>query len=76
MAPKHSEAQSVYLLPLTDGGAPDVKGTYIYLPPPIKPYIVRFIVKGTSSITRKGSLWTNIPAKGEVFCRQKFKEHP
>ncbi|KAF2810531.1 glycogen debranching enzyme [Mytilinidion resinicola] len=70
-------SQEVYLLPLTDSGAPDVPGTYIYLPPPKEqsPYVVRFLVEGTSSICRKGSLWVNIPAKGEPFKRDKYHEY-
>lgn len=77
MAPQHQQTQAVYLLPLTDEGAPDVKGTYIYLPPPSEdsPYLVRFIIKGTSSICRNGSLWSNIPTKGEEFHRDKYNEY-
>jgi len=69
--------QSVYLLPLTDAGAPDIPGghNYVYLPPPSDPtYLVRFSIEGTSSICREGSLWVNIPGKGEEFERKKFKE--
>ncbi|GME52213.1 hypothetical protein GTA08_BOTSDO02989 [Neofusicoccum parvum] len=66
---------TVYLLPLTDGGAPDVPGTYIYLPPPTSPaYTIRFAIEGTSSICREGSLWVNIPAEGEQFQRDRFRE--
>jgi glycogen debranching enzyme len=69
-------SQNVYVLPLTDGGAPDVPGGYIYLPPPSKPaYIVRFSILGTSSICRNGSLWVNFPAEGEEFRRHKYKEY-
>ncbi|KAF2744113.1 glycoside hydrolase family 133 protein [Sporormia fimetaria CBS 119925] len=67
---------AVYQLPLTDSGAPDVAGTYIYLPPPTDPaYIVRFQIEGTSSICRKGSLWVNIPKKGEKFQRDRYREY-
>lgn len=69
-------SQAVYLLPLTDGGAPDVPGTYIYLPPPSDPaYVVRFQIKGTSSICRQGSLWVNIPSKGKDFHRDSYREY-
>ena len=34
---KSQQTQAVYLLPLTDSGAPDVPGQYIYLPPPTDP---------------------------------------
>ncbi|KAJ4411109.1 bifunctional 4-alpha-glucanotransferase/amylo-alpha-1,6-glucosidase [Didymella pomorum] len=67
---------AVYLLPLTDAGAPDVPGSYIYLPPPCDPaYCVRFQIQGTSSICREGSLWVNIPAKGEKFSRGHYREY-
>jgi glycogen debranching enzyme len=69
-------AQEVYLLPLTDEGAPDVPGQYIYLPPPTNPpYVVRFAIEGTSSICRQGSLWSNIPTPGEPFQRHEFREY-
>jgi glycogen debranching enzyme len=77
MAPPTQPApKNVYLLPLTDGGAPDVPGTYVYLPPPTRPsYILRFVIEGTSSICREGSLWVNIPAKDETFNRSNYKEY-
>ena len=69
-------SQTAYLLPLTDAGAPDVPGSYIYLPPPTTPaYCVRFQIQGTSSICRQGSLWVNIPAKGDKFERSKYREY-
>ncbi|OCK82729.1 glycoside hydrolase family 133 protein [Lepidopterella palustris CBS 459.81] len=75
-AVKRPSPQAVYLLPLTDGGAPDVSGTYIYLPPPSDPpYVVRFQIEGISSICRHGSLWVNIPAKGEDFRRDQYREY-
>ncbi len=76
MPPKTIQSShAVYLLPLTDEGAPDVLGSYIYLPSPSDPpYVLRFAIKGTSSICRQGSLWVNIPAPGEEFHREKFRE--
>ncbi|KAH7072927.1 glucanotransferase domain of glycogen debranching enzyme-domain-containing protein [Paraphoma chrysanthemicola] len=75
-APSKAASQAVYLLPLTDAGAPDVPGSYIYLPPPTEPaYSVRFQIQGTSSICRYGSLWVNIPAKGEKFKRSQYREY-
>jgi glycogen debranching enzyme len=74
--PTAQQTQAVYLLPLTDNGAPDVAGQYIYLPPPSDPnYIVRFQIEGASSICRRGSLWVNIPAKGEKFQRNQYREY-
>ena len=64
----------VYMLPLTDTGAPDIAGDHISLPPPREPYTLRIAIEGASSITRNGSLWTDVPAKGEKFGRNKFRE--
>ena len=65
----------IYLLPLTDSGAPDVPDGFIYLPPPTDPaYILRFEIEGTSSICREGSLWVNIPEPGAVFDKDRFRE--
>ncbi|KAF2015749.1 glycoside hydrolase family 133 protein [Aaosphaeria arxii CBS 175.79] len=73
---KRQGSQVVYQLPLTDSGAPAVPGTYIYLPPPTEPaYVVRFQIEGTSSICREGSLWVNIPAKGDKFKRDQYREY-
>ena len=69
-------SKEVYLLPLNDDGAPDVPDHYIYLPPPKResPYIVRFAIGGASSVCRSGSLWVNVPATGERFQRDKYRE--
>ena len=77
MAPRNILAsQETYLLPLTDQGAPDVPGGYIYLPPPTKPaYNLRFAIEGTSSICREGSLWVNIPDAGKDFDRQNYRQY-
>lgn len=75
MSPRE-RTQDCYLLPLTDKGAPDVAGQYIYLPPPTDPsYLVCFQIEGTSSICRHGSLWVNVPAKGEKFTRDRYREY-
>ena len=75
-APRQPPTQQIYLLPLTDAGAPAVPGQYIYLPPPSDhAYSIRFVIEGTSSITRHGSLWVNIPAKGERFRRAHYREY-
>ncbi|KAI9782452.1 MAG: hypothetical protein M1839_004938 [Geoglossum umbratile] len=76
MASNGAASTEVHRLRLTDTGAPDVPGGYIYLPPPTDPaYILRFAIEGTSSICRQGSLWVNIPAVGEPFQRDKFREY-
>ncbi|KAF1355279.1 hypothetical protein BDV97DRAFT_345156 [Delphinella strobiligena] len=76
MAPGVQHTQAVYNLPLKDNGSPDVPGQYLYLPPPTTPaYKIRFVIEGTSSICREGSLWVNIPATGEKFDRKKYHEY-
>ncbi|KAJ5676070.1 Glycogen debranching enzyme [Penicillium macrosclerotiorum] len=70
-----ASSRQVYLLPLKDDGSPDVPGGYIYLPPPGDAgYVLRFIIEGTSSICRQGSLWVNIPEEGKAFERHSFRE--
>lgn len=78
MPPQQVTDRNIYLLPLKDDGSPDMPGEppYIYLTPPTIPhYNIRFQIEGTSSICRQGSLWVNIPAKGEDFDRKKFHEY-
>lgn len=77
MAAEGSRASpEVWLLQLTDDGAPDVPSGYIYMPPPTDPaYILRFEIEGTSSICRQGSLWVNIPASGEPFRRGQYRSY-
>ncbi|KXL43716.1 glycoside hydrolase family 133 protein [Acidomyces richmondensis BFW] len=78
MAPQQVNNHTVYLLPLKDDGSPDLAGDppYIYLSPPTVPaYSIRFEIDGTSSICREGSLWVNIPGKGEQFDRKHFREY-
>lgn len=78
MSPQQVSNHTVHLLPLKDDGSPDVSGdpAYLYLAPPSHPaYSIRFQINGTSSICREGSLWVNIPKKGEQFGRKKFNEY-
>jgi len=78
MPPKSRDqgSRQVYLLPLTDYGAPDVPNEYIYLPAPTEPpYYLRFTLEGTSSICRQGILWVNIPLPGQQFDRGHFREY-
>lgn len=76
MSPQQvKSASEIFLLPLSDEGAPEIPGGYIYLPPPTQPpYSIRFLIEGTSSICRQGSLWVNLPESGETFDRSKFRE--
>ncbi|ODH26713.1 glycogen debranching enzyme [Paracoccidioides brasiliensis] len=74
-APKRSQ-HGVYLLPLTDDGAPDVAHGYVSLPHPTDPpYILRFVIEGSSAVCRRGRLWVNIPHPGARFERGFFREY-
>ncbi|KAI9714308.1 MAG: hypothetical protein M1820_000269 [Bogoriella megaspora] len=74
--PSRQAPKTVYLLPLNDDGSPDVPGNYIYLPHPTTPaWNLRFAIEGASSICRQGSLWVNIPAEGETFDRNRYREY-
>ncbi|KAI9728919.1 MAG: hypothetical protein M1828_000004 [Chrysothrix sp. TS-e1954] len=73
-----SAKQTVYTLPLTDQGAPDIPGAhnYIYLPPPTEPaYLLRISIQGTSSICRHGTFCINVPGDKEEFERSRFRKY-
>lgn len=69
-----SSTDTVYLLPLTDDGSPDVPDKYIFLPATHPAYTLRFEIDGTSPITRQGSLWVNVPVEGKNFDRHTYQE--
>ncbi|EON97811.1 putative glycogen debranching enzyme protein [Phaeoacremonium minimum UCRPA7] len=76
MIPRTMISNEVYLLELNDDGSPNVPGEYVYIAPKTRdPVTIRFTIEGTSSITRHGSLWVNIPAQGVDFQRNKFTEY-
>lgn len=78
MAPAQINNRTIYLLQLRDDGPPNLPGDrpYMYLPEVTSPnYCIRFEIEGTSSICREGSLWVNLPAKGEKFDRKSFREY-
>lgn len=76
MSHHKSNAPTVYLLRLTDSGAPDVNGGYISLPAPVPAYTLRFTIEGASSICREGKLWINVPEDGKEFERETFHAIP
>lgn len=76
VAQDYLTSQEVHLLPLSDDGAPNVSGEYIYLKAPTDPaYLIRFEIEGTSSICRQGCLWINIPEPGKPFRRDVFRKY-
>ncbi|KAK9462891.1 glucanotransferase domain of glycogen debranching enzyme-domain-containing protein [Lipomyces oligophaga] len=69
----------VYVLPLSDVGAPMPlgSGTFISLPAPYELYILRFVFSSISSVSRDGTLWCNVPPTADdQFSRETFYPHP
>ncbi|KZV99969.1 glycoside hydrolase family 13 protein [Exidia glandulosa HHB12029] len=64
----------VYELQLDDDGGPNKDRSYIRLPPPYRPYILRVSLRAGTPATRNGVLKTNFPLDGGKFERTKFVE--
>jgi glycogen debranching enzyme len=67
-------SQTIHVLNLNDDGSPDIIGSYINLPPPLETYTLRFAIVGGAKVCREGTLYVNIPKKGEEFDRKKFQK--
>ncbi|PWN22903.1 putative 4-alpha-glucanotransferase [Microstroma glucosiphilum] len=65
----------VYQLSLEDDGSPSKEKSYIRLPAPVEPYLLRFGIEAGSVASKQGSLWTNFPPQGQAFERSKFTEY-
>ncbi|KAK9448060.1 glucanotransferase domain of glycogen debranching enzyme-domain-containing protein [Limtongia smithiae] len=71
-------ALQTYLLPLSDVGAPSPvgSGTFISLPSPYEPYLLRFQISSISLVSRDGTLWCNVPPSDDIeFDRETFYPH-
>ncbi|WVN91067.1 glycogen debranching enzyme [Cryptococcus depauperatus CBS 7841] len=69
-----SEPVQVWELALEDDGGPGPGKNYIRLPPPIKPYILRFSIQPGTEVSRNGVLKSDFPMDGGVFQRGDWKE--
>lgn len=47
---------------------------YIRLPPPFKPYVLRFTLQPGTDVTRNGVLKSDFPMDGGAFKRDDWKE--
>ncbi|KAK9478635.1 glucanotransferase domain of glycogen debranching enzyme-domain-containing protein [Lipomyces japonicus] len=68
----------IYTLPLSDVGAPTPagSGTFISLPAPYEPYVLRFVISSVSSVSRDGTLWCNVPPdESTEFDRDYYYPH-
>ncbi|KDN43331.1 glycoside hydrolase family 133 protein [Tilletiaria anomala UBC 951] len=70
-----SSLLQVFELNLEEDGSPGSERAYVRLPPPVKPYVLRFTIEAGGSACRDGRLWTNFPPRGSEFDRKKFWEH-
>ncbi|KAF9397406.1 hypothetical protein BGX21_008912 [Mortierella sp. AD011] len=66
---------TIYRVALDDDGSPAENASYIRLPPPNKPYILRFKVITGSLASNQGVVWTNYPPEGKPFKRSEFYQH-
>ncbi|EJD52078.1 hypothetical protein AURDEDRAFT_120639 [Auricularia subglabra TFB-10046 SS5] len=64
----------VYELELDPDGGPNKDRSYIRLPPPYRPYILRVTLQSGTPATRNGVLKSNFPLDGGKFERSKFVE--
>ena len=66
---------NVYELKLEDDGSPSKDKSYVRLPAPVEPYVLRFSIDAGTLASKEGSLFTNFPASGKQFERTRFTEH-
>ncbi|KAF9354066.1 hypothetical protein BGX26_008122 [Mortierella sp. AD094] len=66
---------TIYRVALDDDGSPAENASYLRLPPPNKPYILRFKVIAGSLASNQGVVWTNYPPEGKPFKRSEFYQH-
>ncbi|KAM0756163.1 glycoside hydrolase family 13 protein [Meredithblackwellia eburnea MCA 4105] len=71
---KQDDTVTIYQLKLEDNGAPSKAKTYIRLPPPTKPYILRISLEPGTDASKEGVLFTNFPLDGSFFEREKFHQ--
>ncbi|KZT43121.1 glycoside hydrolase family 13 protein [Sistotremastrum suecicum HHB10207 ss-3] len=64
----------VHELKLDDDGGPSKELSYIRLPPPLVPYILRVVLDAGTPASRKAIFKTNFPLDGGKFSRAHFVE--
>ncbi|KAI5477588.1 glycogen debranching enzyme, glycoside hydrolase family 13 protein [Pseudohyphozyma bogoriensis] len=63
---------TVYSVTLEDDGSPAKDKSYLRLPPPFKPYILRITIDAGTAASKKGVLYTNFPLDGSDFVRSRY----
>ncbi|KAA1113147.1 hypothetical protein PGT21_022750 [Puccinia graminis f. sp. tritici] len=74
-APQSSTPITVFELSLQDDGSPSKEKSYIRLPSPVEPYLLRFSIAAGARASNSGTLYTNFPLEGHAFERKKFHTH-
>ncbi|KAI7946805.1 hypothetical protein MJO29_011332 [Puccinia striiformis f. sp. tritici] len=74
-APPKNTPITVYELGLQDDGSPSKEKSYIRLPSPVEPYLLRFSIAAGARASNSGTLYTNFPLEGHAFERKKFHAH-
>lgn len=70
------EPVKVYELPLEEDGSPNEQRSYIRLPAPVQPYVLRFSIESGSTASRQAHLLTNHSNKKDEFARTTFESTP
>ncbi|PWN29441.1 hypothetical protein BDZ90DRAFT_249104 [Jaminaea rosea] len=73
--PARGEPIEVYEVKLEYDGSPSKEKSYIRLPAPVKPHVLRFAFDAGTVASKNGVLWTNFPPEGKEFRRDHFYEH-
>lgn len=66
----------VYELKLEQDGSPNEERSYIRLPAPLQPYVLRFSLEAGSIASKEAHLWTNYSNQRDTFERSSFENTP
>ena len=75
-ARSRAEPVKVFRLVLEQDGSPNEQRSYIRLPAPVQPYVLRFSIEAGSDASREAFLWTNYSNKRDAFERTSFEKTP
>jgi len=69
MSGKNTTLINAYRLELEADGSLSKEKSFIRLPPPVKPYLLRFNIRAGSIASHGGILYTNYPIDGYLIYR-------
>ncbi|CBQ68567.1 probable 4-alpha-glucanotransferase / amylo-1,6-glucosidase (glycogen-debranching enzyme) [Sporisorium reilianum SRZ2] len=72
----HVEPVKVYELVLEQDGSPNEQRSYVRLPAPVQPYVLRFSIEAGATASSDAFLWTNYSNKRDTFERTSFEKTP